>query len=243
MNFRIVGPSTVVVFLAAFLVQGAFGSIILSTDFTGRTLAGTTASNITWTTEGIQNPGDLTFSFTAGAGATSTPESPLQFHDTTASAGHFAPNINVENEGSWDVDIPLAFQPNTASLSLDTLVIDWQHFNNSGSFQNINRNLTWTATVTGSSSGQVAAPSVIFDSGTGTPATVNFGGLGLGNSESWTLNISVSSPDFPTNGNNVGFDAVTLNGVVFVPEPSSVLGLIVLVLAASGRRRRRNMVR
>ena len=239
---KIFRSSVIAVFLATFLVQDALGSIILSTDFSGRSIVGntTTAGNINWTTNGILDPGDLTFS---APGLVGSPETPLRLFTTGSSAGHFAPNVNVENEGSWNVDIALNFAPNTASLSLDTLEIDWQHFNNSGNFQSINRDLTWTAMVTGSSSGQVAAPFVNFSSGTSSPAIVNFGGLSLVNSETWTLNIEVSDPDFPSPGNNVGFDAVTLNGVVSVPEPSSALGLVaLLVLAASGRRRRHKMV-
>ena len=57
-------------------------------------------------------------------------------------------------------------------VTLEDVVLDWQHFNNSGNFQGVNRSVDWTATVNGSVSGEI---------GTVTNANVS-GTAGMGKS-------------------------------------------------------------
>ncbi len=197
--------STTAVVLAVCLVWGglpATGATILSTDFTGRTVSGKTANSITWTTNGVADPGSLTF----------VPEGPptnTNLFNTSNAQGHFAPDMNVENESPWNVTIPLTLT--APAMYLDEVVLDWQHFTNSGAYQGPSRNVTWTVTVTGSSSGLVDSETASV-SGTSGIKTVPFAlPPTLTDSETWDVKLRATGSG---NGNNTGLDAVTLNATV-----------------------------
>jgi len=203
---------------------------ILSTDFAGRSVSGKTANNITWTTNGVQDPGSLTFVPEGGA-PTNT-----NLFDTPNAQGHFAPDINVENEGPWSVDIPI--DVTALGVEIQDVVLDWQHFNNNGAFQGANRSVDWTATMTGSVSGEIGTKTANV-SGTSGIVTITFDTpLSLTGSETWVLNLHAvgSGP-----GNNTGLDGINVVGLVstVIPEPSTLaiwgLGLLSLI----GWRRRR----
>jgi len=205
--------------------------VILETDFTGRTVSGKTADNIPWTTDGVADPGDLTF----------VPEGPplnTNLFDTANAQGHFAPDMNVDNESPWSVTIPLTLT--AAEVSLEDVVIDWQHFTNTGAFQGANRSVDWTVSVTGSTSGLMDSVTAANISGTSGVETLTFTTpLTLTDSETWELKIHAvgNGP-----GNNTGLDALTVNGTISaaVPEPGTfaLAALGLLGLAWYGRRRR-----
>jgi hypothetical protein len=75
--------------------------VIVSTDFTARTISGDTADNITWTTDGVLDPGALTAVDVNATGSLAG------LFDTPNSAGHFAPDLNTGNEGPWSVSLTL----------------------------------------------------------------------------------------------------------------------------------------
>ncbi len=79
-----------VIVATALWASHAMADVIASTDFTGRTVSGNTAGNITWTVGGIQDPGDLTWVL-EGGGPTTT-----SLFDTANAQGHFAPDLNIE---------------------------------------------------------------------------------------------------------------------------------------------------
>ena len=92
---------------------------ILSTDFTGRTVAGDTASNITWITNGVGDPGDLT-AVPVGGGTFGG------LFDTANAQGHFAPDRNTNNEGPWSTDIALTVESGKQVLPpLVETIQDW----------------------------------------------------------------------------------------------------------------------
>lgn len=207
----------------------AHAAVLASTDFSDRTVSGLTASDITWTTSGITDPGDLT----AVGG-------PALF-DTANAQDHFAPDRNTGNEGPWTVEIPLSFAASTAGITVSSVVIDWQFFNNSGAFQpvGLNRPTTFTATVVGSSSGMVdtAALSTGSTGASGTGLTLTFDSPpSLDLSETWKVSLTADGDD--GNGNNTGLNALTINGdITLVPEPSAlVLGLAGSLLLLRRRR-------
>lgn len=209
-----------------------FGAVVLSTDFGGRTVSGKTASNITWTTTGVQNPGDLTWVL-EGGGPTNT-----NLFDTANAQGHFAPDLNVGNEGPWSVDVPLVVASGYTSISLASIDLDWQHFNNAGAFQSVSRLVDWTATVTGSLSGQIGTASAANVGGISGLETLTFTSpLLLPAGESYVLNIRAAGSN--GDGNNTGLDGFTLNGSAnAIPEPSAiVLSLLGLVGVLCRRRR------
>ena len=206
---------SVFVGLAAVSAEAA---VLLSTDFTGRTVAGATASNLTWTEAGLSTPTSMTV----------TNESPGALaggglFDTANAQGHFAVSKNIGNVGPWSVTIPLNLT--SPQVSLESVDIDWQHYNNSGVFQGPARNVRWTVTVTGSASGllDTVVGTANADSGLNNLA---FGApLALTDSETYDVKILVDNNGNAT-GNNTGFDALTFHGEI-VPEPGSLalLGL------------------
>jgi hypothetical protein len=218
--------------------QSSFGVLIADTSFSGRTVSGDTAQNITWAVNGITDPGDLTALDVNSTGSLAG------LFDTANSAGYFAPNLNVANEGPWSVDIPLNFAPGTASIAIEAVVIDWQHFNNSGAFQSagINRPVNWTASIVGSLSGTVAFETENTGSGGQGYKTLTFGTpTTLTNAETWTLNLNATSTT--GSGNNTGIDRFAIIGTVTVgsavPEPATAT-LAMLGLGGLMMRRRRN---
>lgn len=192
------------------------GAVLLSTDFTGRTVSGKTASNITWTSSGLSAPSSMT---AVDEAPTSGAFSAL--FDTANAQGHFAPDKNIGNEGPWSTTLTLTLT--SPNISLESIDIDWQHFNNAGSFQGptTNRQVKWTATVTGSTSGLVGTASDSANAVSGIN-TLTFGtALSLSESETYDIQLFVDN-NGNTNGNNTGFDGLTFNGAI-VPEPGSAI--------------------
>lgn len=227
---RILNRSAAIALLPV-LVGTAAGDLLLSTDFTGRTVSGNTANNISWTTNGFADPGSLTAVDVNSTGSLAG------LFNTANAQGHFAPDLNTGNEGPWSVSIPLTVLPDN-QVTLDDVVLDWQHFNNSGNFQGPSRSVDWTATVTGSSSGvldSVTNPNV---SGTSGLEAIEFApSLILSDDENFFLEILAEGSN--STGNNTGLDGITLNGTVeqieqVVPEPASIAIWSLLGLALCG---------
>jgi len=108
--------------------------VILSTDFNGGSVSGSTLSGITWVTNGVANPGALT-----------AMDNPNGLFTTTPAQEKFAPKRNLHNEGSWYVDILLALLG--ADIALSSVSLDAYIFNNQGELQTVNRNLSMSATL------------------------------------------------------------------------------------------------
>lgn len=192
------------------------GAVLLSTDFSGRSVSGKTATNITWTSSGLSAPSSMTaVDETPTSGAFSA------LFNTANAQGHFAPDKNIGNEGPWSTTLTLTLT--SPDISLESIDIDWQHFNNGGSFQGAttNRQVRWTATVTGSTSGVIGTASDSANAVSGTN-TLTFGSaLSLSDSETYDVELFVDN-NGNTTGNNTGFDGLAFNGAI-VPEPGSLI--------------------
>lgn len=201
---RFSGSVFAMITLLAFY-QTSQAVVIVGTDFTGRTVSGNTASNITWALDGIADPGDLTS--IGGPG----------LFDTANAQGHFAPDRNVGNEGPWSTNIPLILTGSGGTV--ESVDLDWQHFTNTGAFQGPSRSVDWTATLSGSSSGVLATVTNANVSGTSGLETLTFSGpVSLTNAENYNLEIIAAGSN--TTGNNTGLDAIAINGTsVSGPPP------------------------
>lgn len=177
--------------------------VFLSTDFTGRTISGATASNITWSLNGVQDPGDLTV-------VNETPGALTGLFTTSGADDHFAVEKNLHNEGPWSISIPLVLTVD--SVALESVELNWQHFNNDGGKQGALRVAEWTATITGSSSGQVATVTQSTPSATSGQLELTFtSSVNLTDAETWTLKLYVQKGS--NTGNNTGLDALTLQAI------------------------------
>ncbi len=184
----------------------AMAESIASTDFTNRTVSGKTAGNLNWTTNGVADPGDLTW--VAEAPQQSSGSSDALF-DTGDSAGHFAPDRNIDNEGAWSVSIPLVLTG--PQLELSEVTLDWRHFNNSGNYQTADRSADWTATLTGSATGLIDSTTATGVSGLSGTCQLSFSStLTLDDSETYTLKIHVVGTNYPSGGNNTALDAISI---------------------------------
>ncbi|MEN8661554.1 MAG: sulfatase-like hydrolase/transferase [Lentimonas sp.] len=181
--------------------------VLLSTDFSGRTVSGSTASNISWVVNGFQDPGALTV-------VNETPGAVAGLFTSSAADGHFAVDKNLHTEGPWSVSIPLELT--VGSVSLDSIELDWQHFSDTGAAQGVNRIAQWTATVTGSASGQIASVTQAGANARSGVLMLNFSSpVDMTNTETWTLRLYVEKGS--NSGNNTGLDAVTLNSSLPLP--------------------------
>ena len=194
----------------------ACSEIIAATDFDGRTVSGATASNLTWTVNGVADPGDLTAS--------------ANLFDTTAAQDMFAVNYNIQTTGPWTVDVPLVVED--TSLDLGTVTMDVYIFNGAGDF-NAARDVDVTVTL-------LDATSTVIDTATvadvypqdGVAArpqevTLDLSGNSLAANTAYALRIEMSSDD--DRGNNAGFDNLAINTNA-VPEPASWISMLLAVV-------------
>lgn len=202
-HFPKVLPNRPTVAALAFLTFLAplHAEVIVSTDFTGRTVSGKTASNIAYTLSGIVDPGDLTYTGTQS------------LFDTTDAQGHFAPAVNTAEE-TWGISIPLVFDAGISEIQIatgDVFSIDYQNFNSSGNYQGTSRTTSWVASIVGSVSGTVLTDSAASTGATsGTLGFFSTGSATLSDAETWTLVLSTDSPS--GSGNRTGLSGFSLSG-------------------------------
>ncbi len=173
---------------------------LAATDFTGRTVNGATASNITWQTDGLADPGDL------------TTDAPDGLFDTFNTQDHFAPNRNLLGEGSWSVSVPLNLTESFVTLT--DVVFNYRHFTDAGAAYTAARQANWNVTVSGSTSGEIASVEIIGTRGSiGTGTAVFDPPLLLETGESYTLTITATVVSDVYFNTNPGLNTLSINGV------------------------------
>jgi len=222
--------------------SAASAATVLASDFDDRVVSGSSVSNISWTTNGVSAPTDLSV---VGEDFAGNPFG-ATFFDTTAARNRMAVNLNIENEGRWFIDINL----NTLSenLGLTELTLDGFTYNNGGRLQTVGRELDFTASIIRTGDG-----TVLFNdeddnvhlrdqNGAGGPFAVSFDltSVFLSANTGYILRIGGNS-DRRNRGNNGGFDNLSLTGETLVPVPLPAGGVL-LLSAIGGLFVRRNLI-
>jgi len=172
------------------------GDELIATLFVNRTVSGTTASNITYLLNGINDPGALTV---AGAGA---------FFNTGDAQGFFAP---VDNPASWSVNMPLTI--GGGGLILGDVVVDFRSFDAGGGLK-ISSDAAkvhdaevelFDGSMASLGSQTISAPAGSLQIWTGTFDSLS--GTTLAASGTYTLRVSILNAP---SGNNVGIDNIRI---------------------------------
>jgi len=231
---------------AVALQVGLAGSIdaatILSTDFDGRTLTTTnvaddTATGLNWTTDGVDDPGDMV------AFQSDNLTGQNLFNNNALTQNLFAPEINVGNGNTiWRTAVPLTVSAGKA-VTLNDVVFDYLAINAGGNL-NVDRRSDFLVTLfnpSGVAIDQVVITDALSGTGAGVPTLTATFASPIALSLPGTYKLEIAGGDFPTlgvdeTGNHTGIDNLSINGVV-TPEPTSLalLGLGGLLVA---RRRR-----
>lgn len=220
--------------------DAARGAVIASTDFDGREVSGTTASNLNWAVNGVSNPGNLTV-----MDVTSGLSQPLGLFNTANAQNLLAVDRNIaiagNGEGFWYVDITL--DVGAAPISLSSLSLDAYIFNNDGVFQPKNRDLDMTVAVYDSSDNLLATNTVLdifVDNNLAPtipqPKTFDLSSAPLLAAGSGYY-VRITAFSNGVNGNNAGFDNLVIRGTL-VPEPGAVAVWSLLGLCVLATRRR-----
>lgn len=222
-------------------------ALLLGTNFDGRTLTTTnvandTATNITWTTNGLQDPGDMNVLRNGVTGN-------ALFNGNALTQNNFAPAINVGNDNAfWTTDVALVVATGNA-VTLTDVTFNYIAIS-AGQALNVNRRSDFTVEVFDPSLLSLGSFS-INEAVSGTTAvpqtptlTFTFAApIDLTLPGSYTLRIKAG--DFAgqdETGNHTGIDNLAINGrvtaIASVPEPTTAsLGLIALGGLLMRRRR------
>jgi hypothetical protein len=223
--------------LAPALIGGAGAAVIASTTFDGQTQTGNTASNLNWTLNGVDDPGDMS-AFNA------TPAAQNLFSGNPLVQNMFAPGINTGNGNTfWTTTVNLTVASGSIVTLTDVTFDNWSV--NGGQNQNVNRNNEFTVTLVNPSAITLDAVTIA-DSLSGTAAgvptvTATFTApITLADPGTYTLEIKGGDfTGFNETGNHTAIDNLSINGdVTVIPEPSSVFLSGLGIFALLFRRRR-----
>jgi len=213
--------------------SSADAAVIAATDFDGRTATGKTASDLNWTLDGLEDPGDI------------TNDTADLFDTTTIVQNNFTPGVNVGNGNTtWIADVSI-----TVATGYDVILEDVT-FNavsvNGGQALNVDRrndyivslidpgnNPLETITVPDVVSGSSASPNQPL-------VTIDFADVALG-AGTYILRIEAgdkSGVGANETGNHTGIDNLSINGTVPEPTTLALAGLGLMGIIARRRRRR-----
>lgn len=189
--------------------------VIVYTDFAGRIVSGATAQNIIWTVNGVNDPGAITAIDVNSTGLLAG------LFNTTEAQNHFAPDLNVYNEGPWSVDVPLVIASGYESVTVSNVVINWRDFANTGVFQNNNYSKYYTLTIRDSSEVVLGSNRVATAYASSGVINIAFDpAIALSRADTYTFNLRVD--DNGSAGNNPGVNALTVEGSYTAIHPPMV---------------------
>lgn len=204
---------------------------ILRSDFEGRVLSGTTASGFSWTSDlDEQDNATTSLAFTGSAtgfiggyvnnsGALNPPGAPIPV------AG------NVETIGPWSTSFQ--FTP-AATRELALVGITCYAINASGGHQANSKSIRWDISITGGALDASAHATGTDPGGNGAVSLpVDFTGTTLAGGTTYTITLTVSSPD-PTGGNNIALNSISLEAPSVGGELPALMQSGVLFTAYEG---------
>lgn len=229
------------------LAASAEAVTVASVSFDGRTRVTTTttndtASSLIWSLDGVADPGDLT----------AVPDQALangfgQFQanglfQTANTQNAFVPDLNIHNEGSYYLDVPLTVT-HPAGISLTGVSFTGIITNNAGSFQGVGREVDYSAQVLAPGDVVIASDLIngqnAFMQGAApfptTAVALDFGGVNLNSGTTYNVRIFVGA-DANLVGNNAGLDDLNITGDL-IPEPGT--GALCALAGLLALRRRR----
>jgi len=213
----------------------ASAAVILSSDFSGTQ---GNAANVSWTEN------DVSVSNTLDPQDSSL--NSLSLFSNSASI--FAVDHNIHNAGDWFVDIVISASSLIQDIVLDTLSLDVSIFNNAGSLQTAQRDLSFSLEVFDGLSSVFSDTITVFsgdnnDTGFVPTEPIEFDLLGLilDGGEDYTFRLTASGTG---GGNNAGFDNFLLAGTsnalpsVSVSAPGSMIILLMSISLLAFRTRK-----
>lgn len=213
----------------------ASAAVIAATDFDGRTATGKTASDLNWTLDGLEDPGNI------------TNNKANLFDTSTLVQNNFTPGENVGNNNTtWIADVSI-----TVATDYDVTLEDVT-FNavsvNGGQALNVNRRNDYIVSLIDPDNNPletITVPDVL----SGTSAnpnqplvTIDFADVALG---AGTYTLRIEAGDKPNVGanetrNHTGIDNLSINGTATpIPEPTSLALAGLGLMGVITRRRRR----
>jgi hypothetical protein len=209
------------------VIAGGHAATLLSTDFAGTSVSGSTLSGITWTTSGLSSD----------PGPTLATNGPDNLFDTTSAAEHFAPQVNIGNGATYTFN--LAFTTGASSIELVDLNIAGTNLDGGGNYQINDRAIQFTVGLfevgnataldtivlnTGSFNSRDQTGN--YNDGRSQLVTGAFNGITLSGNTNYEFSVFVEEGAAEA-GNNSG---VKFFEVTAVPEPSiALLGALSMI--------------
>lgn len=178
-------------------------SVVLHTDFTGFSTAGTTISNFSWSSD-IGEAANASTSLRCEGSASG-------FNSVSTGAGGTGPAVgiagNIETTGPWHTSF--TFTPSQA-LDLSSFDISSYSVSNSGGHQGASHSVNWALEISSNEVNFDGHETQVEPGGNSQHSfSIDTSGTALEAGTNYTFKLTVSSTQ--TNGNNIAFDTLTLN--------------------------------
>lgn len=210
----------------SFAPSFTYGTVILSTDFAG---IQADPSNINWTESAV--------SVTNTMVPLNSGSSPLTLFGNRPDM--FAVRHNIHDFGLWFTDIEIMSSASVSNILLDTLSLDASIVNNFGSFQQVQRDLSFSLEIFSDISSIYNQTIVVFNGDANTTPfnatrgiSFDLSSINLLGDSGYTFRLTASGSGV---GNNAGFDNLVLQAESVTPQVVDVssVGTFGLLIIAS----------
>lgn len=204
----------------------AGADVIAFTSFDGKEIDpgnGATATNLNWTLNGVEDPGDMRVVRVEGDGSDGPAINLFDGNDFVRNI--FAPGINTGNGNtSWRTAVSLTPTPGTKLVVTDVTLDYWPV--SGAQVENVNRRSDFTASLfdpSGTLLTEVTVPDVLAGTGIGSPAEVVLtfdGPVELTGSGPYLLKIRGGDfTEINETGNHTAIDNLSINGMAAADSP------------------------